>query len=135
LLIDEDASLAIAQRCGFEVIYPETLSMADQVRLFSEAGAVVGQGGAAFTNLAFAPDGIRVLMITKEEVAYPTYVDLSTVLDQHYRWLLGWTEGSFGNWLPMATPYRISLELLERELGWAASEARGLTSDRHRWRG
>jgi hypothetical protein len=74
-------------------------------------------------------------MITKEEVAYPTYVDLSTVLDQHYRWLLGWTEGSFGNWLPMATPYRISLELLERELGWAASEARGLTSDRHRWRG
>jgi hypothetical protein len=49
---------------GFEVIEPETLSFADQVRLFSSAELIVSQGGAALGNIIFAPAGCHVIVLT-----------------------------------------------------------------------
>jgi hypothetical protein len=119
-LIDEEGAAEIARRHGFEVVHPEELSILDQIRLFSQAAGIAGQVGAAFTNLMFAPDGTRVLAITKEEMSYPTFVDLCVVLNQHYRWLLGWTEGNFRNRGQVNTPYRIDFDLLDRELAWVS---------------
>jgi capsular polysaccharide biosynthesis protein len=119
-LMDEELAGEMAKRHGFEVVHPEELSILDQIRLFSQAAGIAGQVGAAFTNLMFAPDGARVLAITKEEMSYPTFVDLCVVLNQQYRWLLGWTEGNFRNRSQVNTPYRIDFELLDRELAWVS---------------
>jgi len=53
----------LLQRNGFEIVYPETLSLADQVRTFAEAQCVIGPSGSGMFNTAFAPDACRVVDI------------------------------------------------------------------------
>lgn len=48
---------------GFETARPEGLTLAEQIRLFSEAEIIVGMHGAGLTNLLFAPDA-TVLELT-----------------------------------------------------------------------
>ena len=55
---------AMVREHGFEIIEPETLSFAEQVRLFSSAELIVSQGGAALGNIIFAPDSCHVIVLT-----------------------------------------------------------------------
>jgi hypothetical protein len=55
---------AMVREHGFEIIEPETLNFADQVRLFSNTELIVSQGGAALGNIIFAPAGCHVIVIT-----------------------------------------------------------------------
>jgi capsular polysaccharide biosynthesis protein len=41
------------EKCDFELIYPEQLSFAQQIQLFSETQVLCGVGGAALTNAIF----------------------------------------------------------------------------------
>lgn len=117
-LINENKVIEIAGHCGFEIVKPEEYSLLDQVRMFASAQGIAGQAGAAFTNLIFAREGIRVLSIQKEVEAYPTFVDISTVLNQSHRWLLGRTDDRFQSGHPLDSPFHIHEDLLERELEW-----------------
>ncbi|ODU13415.1 MAG: hypothetical protein ABS94_27035 [Variovorax sp. SCN 67-85] len=49
---------------GYEIIDTGLLSFEQQVRLFSEASAIVGAMGAAFTNLIFCRPGTQVLALS-----------------------------------------------------------------------
>jgi hypothetical protein len=51
-------------RWGFTVISPETLTVEEQIRLFSDAEVIAGQAGAAIANMIFSPPGCRVLVYT-----------------------------------------------------------------------
>jgi hypothetical protein len=62
----------LLERAGFETIVPETLSFDEQVRVFSEAEAIVGCHGAGMANGVFARPGAQVL-----ELFQPGYVNLS----------------------------------------------------------
>jgi tetratricopeptide (TPR) repeat protein/capsular polysaccharide biosynthesis protein len=55
----------LLRRRGFEVIYPEQLSFAEQVRLFSEASVLAGAGGSNMINCIFAPRGAQILLFTQ----------------------------------------------------------------------
>jgi hypothetical protein len=55
---------AIVLERGFEIVEPEKLSFAEQVRLFSGAELIVSQGGAALGNIIFAPAGCHVVVLT-----------------------------------------------------------------------
>jgi capsular polysaccharide biosynthesis protein len=85
---------------GFETIDPGGLSVAEQVRLFSEAELVVGAHGAALTNLVFCPAGAAVI-----ELFPPDYVNVcywalaSAVGSLQYRYLVG--DGLPGRVRPM----------------------------------
>lgn len=50
---NQDDLLEIAQRFGFMVVYPETLSFREQVQLFYSARCIVGASGAAWANILF----------------------------------------------------------------------------------
>jgi len=57
---DNDSELfRISSDHGFIAWRPEELSFADQVRAWSSAGSVVGDTGAAWTNVVFSPAGSR----------------------------------------------------------------------------
>ncbi len=56
-VVNEDELVARLTRDGFEVVRPDGMSLADQVRLFAEAAVVVGLHGAGLTNVLFAPRG------------------------------------------------------------------------------
>lgn len=55
---------AMLREQGFEIIEPEALSFAEQVRLFSSAELIVSQGGASLGNIIFAPAGCHVIVLT-----------------------------------------------------------------------
>jgi capsular polysaccharide biosynthesis protein len=69
-LLNEDELLPALVAAGFQAVRPESLSVADQAKLFSEASVVVGLAGAALTNLIFCREGTRVL-----ELIPPKFVD------------------------------------------------------------
>lgn len=58
---NQEELLKIAKRYGFSSLSPETLSLQEQVRVFSEASHIVGASGAAWTNMVFAPQSFRGL--------------------------------------------------------------------------
>jgi capsular polysaccharide biosynthesis protein len=60
-LINEDALRDFLQREGFTVVIPGELPFADQVKLFAQAGVIVGIHGAGLTNLLWAPPGCTVI--------------------------------------------------------------------------
>ncbi len=84
---------AVLERFGFEVVEPETLSFAEQVRTFSAAEAIVGCHGAGMANSVFARPGAHVL-----ELFQPGYVNLSTyrlvrAAGMRYGYLVGRASG------------------------------------------
>jgi Glycosyltransferase 61 len=48
---------------GFEVVQPETLSVREQIDLFSRASQIVGASGAALTNMLYAAPGALVVTL------------------------------------------------------------------------
>lgn len=65
---NEDALLAALEPLGFEPVRPETLSVRDQVSLFSQACCIVGASGAALTNVLFAPPGAEVIVLQNQHL-------------------------------------------------------------------
>lgn len=51
---------SLAVDMGYELVYPEKLSLTDQIRLFADASHVVGEYGSALHNMLFAPAGAVV---------------------------------------------------------------------------
>ena len=60
---NEEEVLSWAEQRGFRVLSPESLSLAEQVRLFASSRALVGMHGAGLTNLLFAPRAAFVELI------------------------------------------------------------------------
>ena len=68
-LVNEDEVVDALARLGFTPIKPETLSFADQVRLFRGAEAIVAPHGAELTNLGFCRPGCVVLELLMDSYA------------------------------------------------------------------
>jgi capsular polysaccharide biosynthesis protein len=62
-LLNEEALVEAFAARGYEVVEPELLSFADQIRLFAEADLVIGLGGAALFNVIFSPATTRIVSI------------------------------------------------------------------------
>lgn len=63
MVTNADALDAIWRRNGFEVVYPETLSIVDQIRLVRRARVLIGLDGSALHTSAFARPGTSVIMV------------------------------------------------------------------------
>ncbi len=61
---DELESLMLSH--GFRIVYPETLSLAEQAHLFSTARIVVGEDGSALHNVIFSAAGARLGVLMDE---------------------------------------------------------------------
>ena len=84
-LENEDSLLEVLARHGVEVLSPESLPHADQVRLMTEVRRLVGVEGAALTNMLFADKPITVLEIFPRGAAYPFWAALALQLGHRYR--------------------------------------------------
>jgi hypothetical protein len=83
-LLNEDKILPVIKAAGYRVIEPESLTFQEQIALFSQASHVVGNMGAAFSNLAFSPRGVRVLMLATEHMLHDYFYDLVCHKDGEY---------------------------------------------------
>lgn len=67
-LSNEEAVVAALRPLGYELVYPETMSVRDQIALFAQASHIVGPSGAAFTNMIYAPPGARVVIMQNGQI-------------------------------------------------------------------
>jgi capsular polysaccharide biosynthesis protein len=63
-LVNEAQVIDLFERYGFEVVFPEELSLLEQARLFASASAVSGVKGAALTNTVFCPPETVVIVMS-----------------------------------------------------------------------
>lgn len=56
-MINEAELAHLLEREGFDIVIPGALTATEQIGLFRDAKLIVGQHGAALTNLLFAPPG------------------------------------------------------------------------------
>ncbi|MBJ6108283.1 glycosyltransferase family 61 protein [Hymenobacter sp. BT523] len=87
-LLNETAIEPLLRQYGFETVYFEELSFAEQVRLMTETTVLVGVHGANLTNMLFLrPDAAVVELMnnsTHEAVFNPCYYYLANSLQLHY---------------------------------------------------
>lgn len=82
-ITNNDELIDFFARRGFEVVYPETLSVEAQARLFSEASVVAGVHGAGLANIAFCKPGTTVLELYGAHLA-PCYWAISALCGLRY---------------------------------------------------
>jgi capsular polysaccharide biosynthesis protein len=73
-ILNEDQVLKLLAPYGFEVVAPSRLTLAEQYRVFSEADAVLGAHGSAFSNLVFVPPRCTVI-----EIRNPNYRPMASI--------------------------------------------------------
>jgi capsular polysaccharide biosynthesis protein len=88
-LLNEDELVDAFDRRGYEIVEPELLSFADQIRLFSEAELVVGLGGAAMFNVIFSPPATRVVTIESSAAFVHAHACLFGALEHPYGVIFG----------------------------------------------
>ncbi|WP_197497452.1 glycosyltransferase 61 family protein [Cupriavidus sp. D384] len=69
-MINESEIRAILNAHGFETIYPEDLSFAEQVDTFRSAAMVVGSCSSALSNTLFCPEGTPVIGLIHDEPSF-----------------------------------------------------------------
>ena len=77
------------EQFGFVDVLPETLSFADQVRLFAAADVILAETGAALTNLIFAPRSARIVVLGADRWDLTLFSQLAGVLGQDLRYVAG----------------------------------------------
>jgi capsular polysaccharide biosynthesis protein len=88
-LLNENELTPELKGLGFEVVRPEELTFAEQVRIFSECAIVLAQHGSGLTNIFFAPAGCRVLEIHGPDVTRFHYWIMACTLGHSYDCFVG----------------------------------------------
>jgi capsular polysaccharide biosynthesis protein len=89
VLTNEDELEAALDARGFVSVQPERLPFREQVRLFRNAEAVVGLGGAGMFNVAFCRPGVRVVTIESSMLWVDSHVNLIASRGASYGVILG----------------------------------------------
>lgn len=69
---------------GFNVVYPESMSVQEQIILFSRAKIIVGILGAAMTNIVFSPKNAQIIMLIPDSISGHFFWDLASLKHQVY---------------------------------------------------
>lgn len=75
-LLDEDRIVSSLSARGFEFVNPEKMTFLEQVATFKAARVVVGNMGAALSNLAFSKSGVQVAALATEAMPHDFFYDI-----------------------------------------------------------
>jgi capsular polysaccharide biosynthesis protein len=88
-LVNESELLPEIRRAGFDVVFPEELTLAEQARTFAGAHVVMSVHGAGLTNTLFCPPNALVLEVHGPRVTRAHYWMMAHTLGHEYRCLVG----------------------------------------------
>lgn len=135
---EAELDAALAAR-GVDIVYPEELAFADQVRLFATRRTIMGTAGSALHTALFAPAGRRILGLHWSADLYAYFPQIDRLCDHEGRYYTpvraGYVQESgynFGWVLP--EPERVADELLARVAAWATLDQRDAADDAARAR-
>ena len=73
---NEQELLDVAQRYGFEPIYPEELSIGEQINVYKNAEVIIAANGAALCNLIYCQPKCTLIMLCGSELATSLFSSL-----------------------------------------------------------
>ena len=88
-LSNADEIEGIAAGCGYEVVTTSGLSVADQIRMFSEAERLISPHGAGLANMLFCPAWSRVLELQYDQCINWSLRRLAAVVPMSYGCVVG----------------------------------------------
>ncbi len=95
---NQDELMDIAGRFGFAPLELERLTLPEQARHLSEAEAIVGPSGAAWTGLALCSAGVQgISWLPKEYEQFSSYSSLAHLLGHRLHFLTAETEQPLGS--------------------------------------
>jgi hypothetical protein len=84
-IVNEDSLLKILADFGFEIVYPDNLSFAEQISLFSGCKLLLSLHGAGLSNMLFMePDGAVVELRLENDKFNNCYYSLASALGLNY---------------------------------------------------
>ena len=92
-LLNEEKIINRLKPHGFEVIVPGSLSVADQIEVFSQAEIVVGPHGSGFANMVFASPQAKLVEIHSPHGVASSFDRLTWIMGQQYAEIIGFTQG------------------------------------------
>jgi len=113
---NEDAVMKLLSKFGFEAVFPEKMSIPDQISLFNQADWIIGGSGAAFTNILFCRNSTKIIIFSKE---YFNFSGFSTIASALGIYLLYITEEDTNKKIirgDIHDPFEINLTYLKEEL-------------------
>jgi len=78
---NEEAVIQLLSEFGFEVVFPETLSISDQISLFNQAEWIAGGSGAAFANMLFCSPGCKAIMFLNAWYPSSTFSTIASIVN------------------------------------------------------
>jgi capsular polysaccharide biosynthesis protein len=89
MLRNEKALEEHAARAGFSILYPETLTFPEQVRVFAAARQIVGPSGSGMLNAVFGNDDARVLDMESFTTTVRQHAKIYSSTRKRYSFLFG----------------------------------------------
>jgi len=88
-IVNESAIISEIANHGFETIYCEDLSIALQVKIFSESLIIIGPHGSAFSNIVFCKTGTTIIDIFNTSQVNACFWIISHLCNLDYNYLVG----------------------------------------------
>jgi len=85
---NESELLLVLKKYGFETVYPEELSMHEQIQLFKNARVIVAPHGASLANTIFCKN-VTLIEIFNQNYGTPTFYLIAKLLGFEYQHILG----------------------------------------------
>lgn len=86
---NKDEVRAVLNPLGFQEVFLEDYTVAQQARLFNGATEIISSHGAGLTNLAFCEPGTKVIELFSPNYVHPLYWNFCNILDLDYYYLIG----------------------------------------------
>jgi len=93
-VINEQEIRDFLESLGFVTIIPESLSMAEQVDLFSQVEIIVSPHGAGLTNAMFCAKGTKVIELFTPDYVYGCFWAIASQVGLDYYYLVSQARGS-----------------------------------------
>jgi Glycosyltransferase 61 len=88
-LVNEGELMGSLARLGFVMVRPDTMSLADQVRLFRGADVIVAPHGAELTNLGFCRPGTQIIELLMDAYCNWCFRNLAGLMQLRYDCVVG----------------------------------------------
>lgn len=120
-ILNEHALADILQRSGFETVVAGTMSLQEQVAIFSQSGVICGAHGAGLTNMLFAPPGAHIIEILPEDRQMAIYLLIAKSAGHSYEAVPAGPGGYRQN-------FNVSADAIAHALAMAGETARSRTA-------
>ena len=111
---NEDALFNLLEKYGFEFIPDVPRSIADQVKLYSEASHIVAPHGAGLSNIIWCSSSTSILELANSQYHPDFFQKLAGRYEMPYRKLVFGTGKD--NWSSLAVNYSVDLNMVKRFL-------------------